>query len=442
MRSSWRWVLVTRLTAYWLEQLGQYDRLLVGYSGGLDSTVLLHLLAGQPTLVNKLLAVHVNHGLSANANNWQDHCQQFCKDLAIPLVVKQVNLPSQANLEEEARKARYEIFSSLLANTDGLILAHHLDDQAETLLLQLFRGTGIDGLAAMAAKKGFAGANLLRPFLQLSRQNLEEYAKTNLLSWVEDESNLNISFSRNYIRHRVLPLICERWPAVVDNLVRTTHHCQQAQSNLEALAKIDCPTLNEVSSTLPLAFLSTLNSERISNVLRFWFKSNQVKQPDTLSFNRLLKEVIQARSDARPEVVWKGFSVRRYQQTLYLSQVEKEQFFATTNWPQFPEPLKIEDLGEIIVKEAEQGFLLPTPAKIEVRFRQGGELFKWHGQLKQLKKLLQEWQVPPWQRGSIPLVFVNGQLAVIVGYAVSDLYFGKIEGNCSPLELVLLPKSI
>ncbi|MBA2652891.1 MAG: tRNA lysidine(34) synthetase TilS [Tatlockia sp.] len=429
-----------RLSAYWLEHLGQYDRLFVGYSGGLDSTVLLHHLAAQPALVKKLLAVHINHGLSANALNWQNHCQQVCNDLGIRLIVKQVVLAKQTNLEEEARKVRYEAFASLLASKDCLILAHHLDDQAETLLLQLFRGTGIDGLAAMAAQKEFDQANLLRPFLEFSRQDLEKYAQIHKLEWVDDESNQNTSFSRNYLRHQVLPLIRDRWPAVVNNLVRTTNHCQQAQSNLEALAKIDCPTLNAVSTTLPLASLSTLNSARISNVLRYWFKSNKVKIPDTLSFNRLLTEVIQARKDASPEVIWKGFSVRRYQQRLYLSQAEEEEIFPPINWPHFPEPLDLKNLGKLVVKEAVEGFLLSTPGPIEIRFRQGGELFKWHGQIKHLKKLLQKWQVPPWLRGSIPLLFVNGQLAVIVGYAVSDLFYGKIGKNCSPLELVLKSK--
>jgi tRNA(Ile)-lysidine synthase len=435
MRNLWQWVLVISLHS--VEQLNQYDRLFVGFSGGLDSTVLLHNLAAQPTLVNKLVAIHINHGLSANALNWQTHCQQFCKELDIQLIVKQVDFARLANIEEEARKARYQAFASLLAAKDCLILAHHLDDQAETLLLQLFRGAGIDGLAAMPARKEFAEATLLRPFLEFSRQNLEDYAKAHQLDWIDDESNQNLAFSRNYLRQKILPSIGARWPAVVNNLVRTTQHCQQAQSNLEALAKIDCPALNLPSTTLDFASLSSLDRARIANVLRFWFKSNKVKVPGTLSFNRLITEVIEAKKDARPQVAWKGNCVRRYQQKLYLMQAEEETNLTTLAWPFFPKPLVIKGLGQLIVREAVQGLLLPEQSQVEIRFRQGGELFNWHGQIKQLKKLLQEWQVPPWLRDRIPLLYINGQLAVVVDYAVSDLFYGDIAPNSSPLELVL-----
>ncbi|MBA3537156.1 MAG: tRNA lysidine(34) synthetase TilS, partial [Tatlockia sp.] len=406
-------------------------------SGGLDSTVLLQNLSTQPTLINKLVAVHINHGLSINAFQWQSHCQQFCKELGIQLIVKQVDFSRLANIEEAARKARYQAFAALLSEEDCLILAHHLDDQAETLLLQLFRGAGVDGLAAMPARKKFAEATLLRPYLKFSRQNLEDYAKAHQLEWIDDESNQNLAFSRNYLRQKILPLIGSRWPAVVRNLVRTTQHCQQAQSNLEALAKIDCPELKEPSTTLALASLSGLDRARIANVLRFWFKLNKVKMPGTLSFNRLITEMIEAKNDARPLIAWKGYCVRRYQHKLYLMQDKEETVLSSQVWTCFPKPLVIEGLGKIIVREVAQGFLLPGQSQIEIRFRQGGELFNWHGQNKQLKKLLQEWQVPTWLRDRIPLFYINGQLAIVVGYAVSDLFFGESAPNSSPLELEL-----
>lgn len=419
----------------WVKKLSLYKRIFVGFSGGLDSTVLVHSLATHPSLLNQITAVHINHGISPNALAWQQQCQQFCKEYQIPLITQQVEFERHANIEEEARKARYQVFANLLTTEDCLLLGHHLNDQAETLLLQLFRGAGIDGLAAMQAIKKFAQGVLLRPFLQYSREILENYALAERLNWIDDESNLNTDFSRNYLRHQVLPQLERRWPAAVNNLVRTTHHCQQAQANLEDLAIIDCPALNQSSIILPLSSLKNLSFARLSNVLRMWLKINQIKLPSNLIFKRIISEVIEAREDAKPQVVWKEGCVRRYQQTLYLSNNDPAVLLQTQNWISFPQTLVINGLGRLQVKMANQGLVLPTPAQIEIRFRQGGELFHWHGQTKQLKKLFQEWHIPPWQRDSIPLLYVNKQLAVVIGYAISDLFYGETDSNSYQLSL-------
>ncbi len=402
--------------------------------------MLLHNLAIHPILKSKLIAVHVNHGLSPNALRWQSHCQTFTKQLGVRLTIKSVDFGRLANIEEEARKARYKAFATELESEDCLILGHHLDDQAETLLLQLFRGAGVDGLSAMPAQKEFAGASLLRPFLEYSRQTLENYAKAHHLEWINDESNQNMDFSRNYLRLKILPEIDSRWPDVAKNLVRTTKHCQQAQSNLEALAKLDCPSLNRPTSVLPLASLCDLETGRLSNVIRFWFKLNQVKVPDTKTFNCFIKELIQVREDASPKIIWKGNCVRRYQQNLYLTKVEEPVLFKPLIWSDFPRTLSIAGLGQLNVIKANHGLLVPELSQIEIRFRQGGELFCWHGQQKQLKKLFQEWKVPPWLRDRIPLLYINDQLALVVGYAISDYFYGETTAKFEAFELVLTAK--
>lgn len=421
----------------WLKKLDRYRRLYIGYSGGLDSTVLLHNLISHCSLTNKLTAVHINHGLSPNALTWQKHCEKFCSGYKIPLVIEQVEFTRQANIEEEARKARYKAFARLLNESDALVLGHHLNDQAETLLLQLFRGAGIDGLAAMAPIKQFAQGELLRPFLHYSRQSLEDYAQFHQLKCVDDESNLDVSYTRNFLRHQVLPVLQQRWPAIETNLGRTTQHCQQAKANLDDLARIDCPSLNESSMTLPVASLHALSQARLSNVLRVWFKCNQVKLPSTLIFNRVIKEVIQAKEDANPLVAWKDACVRRYQQTLYLIKHEPKIVFQARMWPSFPKPLTIEGLGKIYAEQRDKGLVLPEQAKVEVRFRTGGELFNWHGQTKQLKKLFQEWHIPPWQRDSIPLLYVNSLLAAVIGYAIADCFYD--EGVLNAYQLFVNP---
>ncbi|WP_028387531.1 tRNA lysidine(34) synthetase TilS [Legionella fairfieldensis] len=407
----------------WVKQLAQCTRIFVGFSGGLDSTVLLHNLAEQSELRKKLVAVHVNHGLSMHALLWEEHCQRFCNASGLPLRIKKVEVDRQANIEEKARQARYKIFASLIKAGDCLILGHHQDDQAETLLLQLFRGAGVGGLSAMATAKEFMEGQLLRPLLQHSRQTLENYANWYQLQWIDDESNEDIRFSRNYLRHQIIPLLQSRWPEVVTCLARSANHCQQAEANLDDLAKIDCPELSYKTMTLSLTPLLSLSKARIDNVLRVWLKRHQLRLPDTVTFNRLITEVIDARGDANPQVSWDNVCIRRYQQTLYLLKNNQAILPVSLPWSFFPEPLYLEGIGDLHAKLTNKGLHCPEHSLLEIRFRQGGELFSWHGQTKRLKKLFQEWSIPPWLRDRIPLLYINSQLACVVGYAVSDLFY-------------------
>lgn len=408
------------LDSDWLNRLASYHNLFIGFSGGLDSAVLLHHLACQPLLAGKLSAVHIHHGLSPNADTWLAHCQSFCAALSIPLIVRRIDVEKRSNIEEQARQARYHVFSTLVGVNDGLVLAHHADDQAETVLLQLFRGAGVDGLAAMPAFKSFGAGQLVRPYLQHSRKTLESYASQHQLSWVTDESNQDAAFSRNYLRHHVMPVLRARWPGVDANLARTASHCQQAKSNLYDLAQLDC-TIGAYGSPLPLAGEGSI--ARIANVLRVWLQNNHTRLPPTDTFNRLINEVIFARHDATPFVEWDGVCVRRYQNKLYLLKTKPQPKPVSMEWMQFPEPLQ---LGQYFLQALpiDKGLQIPAGAHVSVRFRQGGELFSWHGQTKALKKLLQEWCVPPWQRDTLPLIYIDDKLAAVVGFAISDSFYG------------------
>ncbi len=332
---------------------------------------------------------------------------------------------NKANIEAAARKARYAVFEQLLEKSDCLLLAHHLNDQAETLLLQLARGAGINGLAAMVEVKQYARGVLARPLLQQSRQSLKDYAQLHQLKWIEDESNRNLTFSRNYLRHQVIPLLQKRWPAIISKLADTSKHCQQAQANLDDLARIDCPALDgPLAKELPLAGIKALKPARISNVLRVWLKMNQIRLPSAPTFNRLIHEVIEASSEANPQISWDDIIIRRYQETLYVVSNLKPILPTFYSWPSFPEPLDLgEERGCLLATPVVKGLVIPAQSKVEVRFRQGGELFRWHGQTKQLKKLFQEWQIPPWLRDHIPLLYVDDQFASVVGYAISDIFY-------------------
>ena len=423
----------------WLNRLARYHRLLVGLSGGLDSTVMLHCLSQQPQLASKVTAVHVHHGLSCHADEWLAHCQTVCTALSIPIIARRVKLDQRSNIEEHARIARYDVFATLLNANDALLLGHHADDQAETLLLQLLRGAGVDGLAAMPAVKRLNEGDLVRPFLQYTRAELEAYADFHQLIWVEDDSNQDSVFSRNYLRHQIMPLLRVRWPSVVTNLARSASHCQQARVNLHALAEIDCNDLK--ANTLHLSDLKTQDNARLVNVLRTWLTNNRVRLPPTHTFNRLITDVIFARHDSLPCVEWDGICVRKYQDVLYLLDHLVDSHQDCVEWTQFPQPLQLgHDL--LCASHAEKGLQMPIGARVHVRFRQGGEVLIWHGQTKSLKKLFQEWRIPPWQRDTLPLIYINDSLAAVIGYAVSDQFYGTDVGCTYQLELQREPSCL
>jgi tRNA(Ile)-lysidine synthase len=440
----------------WINQLIDYRVLYVGFSGGIDSSVLLHLLAKHPATVEKIHAVHVHHGLSSHATEWEQHCQRFCDFLGVPLSTHRVEILKTSNLEEQARLARYEVFHSLLTSADGLLLAHHEDDQAETLLLNLMRGAGVDGLAAMEPIQPLFPGVVLRPLLTSSRQMIESYARHHQLTWVEDESNQNVHFSRNYLRHHIIPLLEKKWPAATRTIARSAMHCQAAQKNLEALANIDCNALSTESNRLSILDVKDLPRERMANALRSWLKKNNQQAPNTNVMNRLIDDVIFARDDSEPRVTFGNCVIRRFREQLYcldkhlgplqpiqnLASVIKStpdipsppwgsSFVETMSeaknsftWSTFPSPMKVNN-GWMVAALCKNGFHVPKSSCIQVRFRNGGELFRWHGQTKALKKLLQQWQIPPWLRDTIPLIYVDDVLAVVVGYAVSDEFYNS-----------------
>lgn len=419
--------------------LQHFERIWVGFSGGLDSTVLLHALASDLSLVKKIQAVHINHGLSQNTDDWEARANLFCKQINVPLTVKKIKIGSSSNLEEVARKARYEAFRSLLKEKDALLLAHHRDDQAETVLLQLFRGAGVDGLSAMLRYKTFAGATLVRPLLHYSRKNLEAYARVHQLSFVIDESNADCGFARNFLRNKIIPELETRWPGVQANLARTAKHCLNAQTLLSELAEIDYEE-NIIQKeggyrVLCIEKLRHLSFLRLTNILRTWLRSHVERLPSTAVFNRLITEVIFAKEDKCPEITWGKYRIKRYQHKLYLLTDFEDFILPDLLWPSFPDPLELpKGLGVLqalssaedsLGDSLEGGLIIPEKSSLVVSFRKGGEEIIFHGQRKSLKKLFQEWQIPPWLRGRIPLLYINGELAAVIGYAVSDAYYGK-----------------
>lgn len=391
-------------------QLACHTRLWVGLSGGLDSMALLYALSCEPALVSKLHAVHVHHGLSSQADAWQAHCEQVCAALAIPLIVKHAHLDKHAsNLEEVARDARMAIFDGCIQANDCLVLAHHEDDQAETLLLRLLRGTGIDGLAAMTAYYPFGRGHIARPLLNTSKHLILQYAKRHHLVWVDDESNQDLRFSRNYLRHEIIPRLQQVWPRAVRRMRACAEHSQEAQANLDDLAYLDCPQLASKQDKLSLDVLLGLPLRRLKQVLRVWFKNQGIKALSAVKLEVLIEDVVLAKPDAMPLMRVGHITVRRYRNTLYL----------------------VRDL-----KPIRPDLSTSTGVALDVRFRVGGETLVLNGQTKSLKKLFQMWGIPPWERDTIPLIFVDNKLAAVLDFAVGDDYHESSIGGLYNLDEV------
>ena len=427
MTNLWPWVHVIKhlFNDESVSILEAAPQILVGYSGGLDSTLLLHALASDARFSSKLQALHVHHGLSEHAGYWQQRCEAFCNQHGVPLKVHHAHLQRGPNLEEEARDVRYAAFAAALHAQGCLVLAHHRDDQAETVLLALCRGTGITGLVGMPQVRTFATGKLLRPFLHVERETLNHYAIEHELTWISDESNENTQYSRNYIRHDIMPLLRSRWPAVTRTILSGTKNCEQAQANLNDLAMIDSPDLVLKKDKLALSNLMHLSDSRIVNVLRTWLMNQAVRLPSSKKMEALVHTVIRAKADAAPSIQINNHIIRRYQSTLYCSEmIPTPVIFEDVIWSSFPESM-LSGNGFLMANPVDEGICVPAGALVEIRYRKGGERIRLHGQTKSLKKMCQALGIPPWLRDKIPLIYIDGALALVLDYCVADGYVQK-----------------
>ena len=303
-------------------------RIWCAYSGGLDSTVLLHILCKsahvlcQSDLKSRLCALHVNHGLSDQSDTWERHCYKQCEAWGIPITSERVNVINRGEgLEAEARELRYAVFQRHIGQNDVLLIAHHLDDQVETFLYRTTRGSGLSGLLAMNESRRLGRGLILRPLLDSSRDDLERYAREYRLDWVEDESNHETSFDRNYLRKQVIPLFKNRWPNYKDNLNRVIENLRQDKQLLDDYQQADLITLEEkperVGVSLSIDAMKEWPSHRIKGVLRYWIRRHGFLAPSQAHLNEVLR-MLSARSDSSPCVSWKGCAVRRYQHRLFL----------------------------------------------------------------------------------------------------------------------------
>jgi len=394
-------------------------RLLVGYSGGLDSHVLLHGLARQrPRWPDRTVeAFYVDHGLQSASAAWGEHCARVCRESNIPFQILRIDArpASGESPEAAARRARYAALAAELGPDAALLVAHHRDDQAETLLLQLLRGAGPHGLAAMPAAARLGRGWLLRPLLEVDRTELLAYAREHDLRWIDDASNADLSFDRNYLRHRIMPLLRERWPAANRTLARSAQLCAEVAAWMDAEAAADLAgAATERADCLSIPALRTLDERRQRNLLRFWLRRSNLPIPDARQLQQILHDALTAAADRNPCIRWPGVEVRRYRDALYAMPPLKPHDASraylwrptAAGWP----PLELPGVGWLRMEETVGAGLRAEALAgdgLLVRFRQGGERFRpvgrAHGQ--ELKKLLQEAGVPPWERERLPLLY-------------------------------------
>lgn len=412
-----------------LSQIEKSKTIHVAFSGGIDSTVLLHAtkIICRETQ-RRLKAIHINHQIHSDSLLWSQHCVDQCREMGIDIetIVVDVKQYSQHGVEGSAREARYQAFQNHLSSNDLLLTAHHADDQMETVLLQLFRGAGIHGLAACARQRTLGEAILLRPFLEMSRAQIEFYAQQEQLTWVEDPSNQSFSHDRNYLRHKVMPLLHSRWHNLHDIAGRVTQWQSEAATMLDQLADADLDKALDKEGRLEINQIHSLDYLRKKNLLRRWIRRLQCHVPNSDVLARIVYEVMHSREDAQACVRWQNNEVRKFRDKLYLlSDMTSHDASITYQWS-LENTLEIPTLnisltqGELV----DFGVELSDVDCLSVRFRQGGETMRPRGRgcQKDLKSLFQEADVEPWLRDRIPLLFHNEQLIFVWGYWIQEGY--------------------
>ncbi|RMG29813.1 MAG: tRNA lysidine(34) synthetase TilS [Gammaproteobacteria bacterium] len=419
--------LARRLQRFFAALTPAPDRCWVAFSGGGDSTALLYLmveLAGDFDW--SLGMVHVHHGLLPEAEAWATRARDLASRLHLPVQVFSVQARPRPGESPEAaaREARYAAWRDWLAEGEVIVTAHHADDQAETLLLQLLRGAGPHGLAAMPAVAPLGRGRLVRPLLEVPRGEVRSWARSKGLGWVEDPSNRELRHDRNYLRHQVMPVLEARWPSLARTLHRAAELQAEAAGLLDALAAQDLAVAGE-GDRLRVSVLTRLAPARQRNLLRGWIARHGHPLPSRAVLERIRCDLPGARRDAMPCVRWARSEVRRYRDRLYLLEALPDAVPPpVADWDL--EPLVFPGLGRTLrlVPAVGQGIAVHCLERggWSVRFRQGGERIRPAGQAhhRPLKHLLQEAGVPPWERRFLPLVYWKDRLVAVPGICVAE----------------------
>lgn len=434
------------LTAHYRHE----GRLVIAFSGGADSCVLLDLVSQFKAIKAKqgvsvsCLAIYVHHGLSAHADEWAAHCVAFAGQRDIPCLVEKITLDLNAGkgVEEAARSARYRVFERHISANDLLLTGHHQHDQLETFLLALKRGSGPKGLSAMGQHRAFAAGGLLRPLLGVEQQIILDYAKRHQLTWVDDESNADERFDRNFIRHQLSPILTARWPSILSSVSKSAALCAKQETLLNELLTPIYQDVRRLDGSLSIAALRAQSQLAREQLFRRWFAEHGLLMPTQVQLSALWQEVALAKDDANPKLCLQQYQVRRFNEALYL----------LTDSPEMTDWRKPLELSSTLRLPAQLGHLslvscsafdverLTKPVRYQARLALSAEQLNQlsvhfdpkglvahpfgRGRRRKLKKLFQEYGVPPWLRTQTPLLMCGDQLVCAVGLFVDCDFVG------------------
>ncbi|MCK3655157.1 tRNA(Ile)-lysidine synthase [Pasteurellaceae bacterium Macca] len=406
-----------------LTRLAPHQReFLIGLSGGVDSVVLLHLFSQlRPLLGLKLRAIHIHHGISPNADQWRQFCQDYCAQLAVPFLSERVKV-SGKNLEAEARQARYQAIGKHIFAQEMFVTAHHQDDQAETLLLALKRGSGVKGLSAMQGVSFWQNFTILRPFLNTSKTAILAYAKAQQLAWVRDESNNDNHYDRNFLRNQVLPLLNNRWH-FTQMVARTAQHCAEQQALLEELLSEELHRRCH-RNCFDIQGFANFSRPKQRQLIRLWLAKLNQQMPSQERLDQILHQMVEANLDKHPQFPFGNGVLRRYQSRLYFTppfadSADTASFTATLSAGE--EALTLPDgIGTILRQKGEicgkfphktDRLLLPKALEsqtVTIKLTHSGKTARYgQAQREEMKKIYQQHGIPPWLRTRTPLLFIG-----------------------------------
>lgn len=407
----------------------------IGFSGGLDSTVLLHLLAqGEARLAAPLGAIHVDHGLHPDSTAWRSHCEHVCDDLGLPLVALRVDAAAARGESPEAaaRVARYAAIAEHMGSNAMLLTAHHLDDQAETLLLQLLRGTGADGLAAMPHWRPWVDGWHARPLLGIRRSVIRDWALFNGLSWIDDPSNAQLHADRNYVRHRIMPALLQRWPSAREAIARSARHCADAAYAVRERTVRDLTVVETAGGErLRIDALTMLDRSRRHLVLREWLSRRGAPPLSGRRLDDAVQQLIDADIDRDLRIAWAGYELRRFRGEAWLL---CEATHASPTWRDWVgEEMRLgSGLGTLRRISRPGGIDAGRWAngRVQVGYRRDGLRCRPAGRSgsRSFKKIAQDFAIPPWQRDIHPIVYIDDQPAAIANCCVCEP-FAAAEGK-------------
>ena len=418
-----------------LQQLDLLDTngVCVALSGGLDSVVLLDIIT-KALLGTKynLKTIHINHNLSPNAKEWVKHCKLVCERLGVEYESYSIIMQKQnrQSLEELAREKRYKVFAKALVDKEVLLTAHHRDDMAETFLLNALRGSGVSGLASIAPFRQFEGLNIIRPLLECSREELEKYAKDNKLEWIEDESNDDLSFRRNYLRHKIIPLLQNEFPGVSTCLARSAKLCATSNELCEDLAKLDLDVI-EGDHYINYNIIVNHTFRRKANIVRLWLKKYALRAPSNAKLEEFLRQCEFAAEDKQPQLLVDNKLLRAYKGKIYLTRKDwlAGQLEAVTMLWQItldevetlPDnstltAIPVSKESYLAMNEIERKEIISLPDVVHIKFREGSDKHPViNGKKISLKEYCQENEVLPWLRAYLPLIHIDGEVVSIAG---------------------------